>query len=237
MSKGNYKIHADRKKYTFENWYKPMYFKNNSIISYIFDFEYLQKCRYGYMIYPYKDKNQIYKNIENCCKREKIINFIEKNNIMIEKNFFPFRLSGDTDNPSNSEPQDIHKFPNFSLMPVTGGMQLIKRVNPLKDYVDKNLKKYFESREIKDLPYRICGRKYKDKKIQDDKVSCEKELLKSFFDIFESLDEYCKNMYFLELQDIESLMVEEYWEKRKNIALKCGIKQEIMKVDVDSIKE
>lgn len=228
---------ADRKCYTFNNWYKPMYNSQNSIISILFDFDAID------------DKNGVIcikKNL-NCQylkekgvkedRIKKIMDFIEKNEKLKSKGFLPFRLSGDADYELRDEnkvkqPQ-MHMFPNFSLFPVTGGLQRLKSDRPLKSFLSENLQKYFLNREIQYLPY-MKGKSYKDKEKDKELVVCEKKVLKAFFDIFNSLDDYCYNIYFLYYEDIKNLDINEYWNRRIEIAKKCNISEEIMNQDIDS---
>ena len=84
---------ADRKKYTYENWYKPMYQKNSSIIWNLFDFDNLNNNN-GYQITLRKE---IDLSIFDEEKKERIQNFIKKNQELLSNNLLPFRLSGDAD--------------------------------------------------------------------------------------------------------------------------------------------
>lgn len=234
---------ADRKLYTFNNWFKVMYNKENSIISVLFDFDDLEQGKDGYKIHLYKEKSTIEKNIIDKrvnYKKEQIHNFLEKNEKLQSKGFYPFRLSGDADyellDKKKCKNPRMHMFPNFSLLPVTGNLQIIKNNRPLKTFLLTDLQGDFVNRDILSVPYRKWGRQYKNEEKNTEKEICEKEVLKAFFDIFDSLDEYCKSMYFLNAQEIKELDINKYWEKRKEISKKYGISEEIMKYDL-SLKQ
>lgn len=232
---------ADRKLYTFNNWFKVMYNEDNSIVSVLFDFDNLEQCKDGYKIYPYKEKCTIEKNIIDKRvnhKKEQIYNFLEKNEKLQANGFAPFRLSGDADyellDKGKSKNPKMHMFPNFSLLPVTGNLQIIKNNRPLKTFLLTDLQGHFINRDILSIPYRRWGGQYQVEEQNIEKEVCEREVLKAFFDIFDDLDEYCKNMYFLNAQEIKELDINKYWEKRKEIAKRYGICEEIMGFDISS---
>ena len=220
---------ADRKKYTFENWYKPMYKQNSSIIWNLFDFDDLNN-KNGYQITLRKEIDFSEFDEE---KKEKIKDFIKNNQELIHKGYFPFRLSGDADyqvyDENKNKNKEMHMLPNFSLMPVTGGLNNVKGRKKLSCFLKDNLKEYYEKNDIKNLPYRKMGR-ISDS--TDAVIQLEKETLKTFFDIFGNIDEYCKNMYFLDFNTILKADEKEYWEKRIEIAKECGICESKMDKDI-----
>ena len=176
---------ADRKLCTFVDWYKPMYNQKSSIISSLFDFSNLEACKDGYKIHLYKDKKIIYQHIKEKgidIKIERINIFIEKNEELKKNGFLPFRLSGDADyellNEKKCKKPQMHMFPNFSLLPVTGNLQIVKSNRPLKTFLEYDLQKYFLDRTIQSVPYRV-GKQYLDNEKNNRKIKCEKEVLKA----------------------------------------------------------
>lgn len=212
---------ADRKKYTYENWYRPMYEQNSSIIWNLFDFDHLKKEN-GYSITLRKEIDFSKFDEE---KKRKIKLFIDNNKKLEDNGFSPFRLSGDADyqvyDEKKKKKKEMHMLPNFSLIPITGALNNIKGRKKLSCFLCGSLKEYYEKKDIKNLPYRKMGRKSDS---IDVVMQLEKETLKSFFDIFGNIDEYCRNMYFLDFKTILESNEETYWKKRIEIATKkCGI--------------
>lgn len=232
---------ADRKLCTFKEWYQPMYSQKSCLITCLFDFTNPKKFSDGYKLYLY-DKEKIIPNIKKCVvlqeKQKLVENFIEKNELLLNNKFYPFRLSGDADyelldENGNKNPQ-MHMFPNFSLMPVTGNMQIIKRNRELKSFIKNELGNYYESKDIELVPYLRWGKQYKDEKKNEFKQKCEKEALKAFLDLFDNLDEYCENLYFLSSKDIIDKSISDYWKYRKAIAKECGVCSEILGKNISS---
>lgn len=232
---------ADRKLCTFKEWYQPMYSQKSCLITCLFDFTNPKKFSDGYKLYLY-DKEKIIPNIKKCVvlqeKQKLVENFIEKNEVLLNNKFYPFRLSGDADyellDENGNKNAQMHMFPNFSLMPVTGNMQIIKRNRELSSFIKNELGNYYASRDIESVPYLRWGKQCKDEKKNECKQKCEKEALKAFLDLFDSLDEYCENLYFLSSKDIIDKSILDYWKYRKAIAKECGVCSEILGKDISS---
>lgn len=236
-------MHADRKLYTYDNWYNIMYNEDTSIIRCIFDFDNKIKDSDGYKITLY-DEEKIKPNLSKTrwkIKQEQVLELIEKNNILIENEFDSFRLSGDADYELLTDSQNknplMHKMPNFSLFPVTGNLQALKSNRDLKAFLDGEMKRYYEYRDLEHIPYKKWGKQYKDAGKNEKKQRCDKEALKAFLDIFDSLNDYCKNMYFLDIDTIRRLDKKEYWDERIKIAKAYGVDANLLEIDVDKIIE
>lgn len=136
---------ADRKLCTFIDWYEPMYSQKSCLITCLFDFTNLKKFSDGYKLYLY-DKDKIILNIKKLRgfggRKKQVENFIEKNEVLLNNKLYPFRLSGDADyellDKNGNKNAQMHMFPNFSLMPVTGNMQIIKKIEHLSHLLIMN---------------------------------------------------------------------------------------------------
>lgn len=103
---------------------------------------------------------------------------------------------------NKNKKKEMHMLPNFSLIPVTGALNNIKGRKNLSCFLKVNLKGYYEKKDIKNLPYRRMGR---SSSRTDAVIQLEKEALKSFLDIFDNMNEYCNNLYFLNYKAILKL--------------------------------
>lgn len=131
---------------------------------------------------------------------------------------------------NKNKKKEMHMLPNFSLIPVTGALNNIKGRKNLSCFLKDNLKGYYEKKDIKNLPYRRMGR---SSSRTDAVIQLEKEALKSFLDIFDNINEYCNNLYFLNYKAILKLDHKEYWNERIEIAKECGICESQMDKDID----
>ncbi|MDG5854399.1 hypothetical protein [Clostridium beijerinckii] len=201
---------ADRKKITWANLYKHVYGSNDRWpICELYDFfnldESLELNKYGYQIKLKKDIT-----IEDITMHEhdeykdKIIGFLYqcKNN----KYYFP--LSGDADFGMKTifckeniidAYKKMHMFPNFSLMPVLGGMNNKKgsrrdRFDKFIYYVDK----YYETKDIEFLIW--FGNIKEENKIK------YKKILEAFLDMFINAKDYCKKMYLIDEDLVDDLI-------------------------------
>lgn len=225
---------ADRKEYTFQQWYKPMYENNEEKIIYkMFDFDNIEHSKKGYYI-KVREKVDTY---AFGAKREKIQLFLEKNEELRIKEYLPFRLSGDADyqiyDEHKNKKQEMHRLPNFSLCPVTGALNNIKGIRSLQYFLKYELTKYYDSKEV-NRPYRRMGRRFKDPIKNDEVIGLEKAVLNAFFDIFDSLDEYCREIYFLSELKIMSLSPEMYWNERMKKAIAVGSDKKILFYDISA---
>lgn len=229
---------ADRKKFTFDNWYKKIYkIENNYKITLydIFNFDRIVKYNGNYMVCLRTAKEIEDNKLLVSEKKEKIKWLIETSKNLVNNGFYPFRLSGDADYKlMNGKEKDkkMHYLLNFSLIPVTGGVNNKKNRTPLSQFIGI-IREYYDDRSVKTLPIGCSGNKFKDKKKQEKREECEKEALKAYFDIFGSIDEYCKVVYLMEKEDIDNLKVEDYWNKRKEIVNDI-IKDDILCIDVSA---
>lgn len=230
---------ADRKQYTFIQWYKPIYESRpeSKWLVELFDFDNLIKTKNGYMVTLRKEVFVSLSEFVSAEKRKKIDDLIERNISLIKNGFLPFRLSGDADYPSYDDNGEknakMHMLPNFSLLPVTGGLNVVKNIRTLSDFVEIDLEKYFKCQNEQNLPYRTVGRKFKNVEKQKFRIKCEKEALKAFMDIFDSLDEYCIVMHCLDKKTICNSSADAYWNSRKKVAKDCKIDEEKMVLDID----
>lgn len=90
---------------------------------------------------------------------------------------------------------------------------------------------YYINKDINNIPYRKCGKQYKDEKKNYKKMDLEKKALKAYLDIFDSIEEYCKVVYLVEKNTLSSLNAKEYWKKRKEIT-KNKIKEDLLCIDI-----
>ena len=229
---------ADRKNFTFDNWYKKIYkIENNYKITLddIFDFDKIVMYGGDYMVCP-RTAKEIEDNMSLVPeKKEKIKWLIETSNNLVNNDFYPFRLSGDADYKlMNGKEKDkkMHYLLNFSLIPVTGGVNNKKNRTPLSQFICI-IKEYYSDRSVKKLPIGCSGKKFNDEKKQEKREEFEKEALKAYFDIFDNIEEYCKVVYLMEKEDIDNLKVEDYWNKRKEI-VKDIIKEDILGIDISA---
>lgn len=227
----------DRKKIVFEKWYKPMYEEYSKIISFLFDFD-TKKNINGYQITLRKEINldEFPGDLDDKKERTKRIKrFIECNDALLDKKYLPFRLSGDADyqvyDSKNNKKPEMHMLPNFSLIPVTGALNNIKGRRELSVFLDKSLLPYFEDRRVENLPYRKMGRKCS---ATEDIMELEKKVLMTFFDIFDSLDEYCQAMYFVDRKQITT--PDDYWKIRKEKS-EGHVDQSIIQTDIAKISD
>lgn len=192
---------ADRKKITWVKLYKYVYgSKERWPICELYDFcnldESLKANKIGYKI-------QLKKNVE--------INSNEKINMFLteckkNENYFP--LSGDADFGMKTifcreniidAYKKMHMFPNFSLMPVLGGMN--NKKGSLRDRFDKfiyHVDKYYKTKDIEFLIW--FGNIKEENKIK------YKKILEAFLDMFIDAKDYCEKMYLIDGDLVEALI-------------------------------
>ena len=227
---------ADRKKFTFDNWYKKIYkIENNYKIKLddIFNFDNIVMYNGNYMVCPRTAKEIEDNKLLVSEKKEKIKWLIETSNNLVNNGFYPFRLSGDADYElMNGKEKDkkMHYLLNFSLIPVTGGVNNKKGRTPLSQFIGI-IEEYYIDRSFEKLPIGCSGNKYKDKEKQEKRTQLEHEALKAYFDIFDNIEEYCKVVFLIEKEDIDNLKKEDYWDKRKEI-VNDMLKEDILCIDV-----
>lgn len=228
---------ADRKKFTFDNWYKKIYkIENNYTITLndIFDFDEIHQYNGNNMICPRTIEDVEKNNSLFSKKKEKIKRLIECSESLKESGFYPFRLSGDADYElklDKEKDKKMHYLLNFSLIPVTCNLNIVKGRRQLFDFLNNDLGDYYINKDIKNIPYRKWGRQYKDEKKNILKMDLEKKALKAYFDIFDSIEEYCKVVYLVEKTALSNLNAKEYWEERKKI-IKDTIKEDLLCLDI-----
>lgn len=230
---------ADRKNFTFDNWYKEIYkIKNNYNITLndIFDFDKITQYNGNNMICPRTIEEIEKNNSLSFKKKENIKRLIKCSKNLENSGFYPFRLSGDADYElklDKEKAKEMHYLLNFSLIPVTCNLNIVKGQRQLFDFLNKDLGDYYINKDINHIPYRKWGKQYKDEKKNSEKMNLEKKALKAYLDIFDSIEEYCKVVYLVEKNTLSSLNAKEYWEKRKEIT-KTKIKEDLLCIDISA---
>lgn len=228
---------ADRKEFTFNNWYKTIYKIRDGhrlTLNDIFDFDNTKKFGGNNML-CLRTATEIKNNkYISCEKKDKIEKLIKASDKLVSNGFYPFRLSGDADYElitDKKKDKRMHYVLNFSLIPVTGGVNNRKNRTPLRKFIGV-IDQYYENRSIKSLPIGCRGRKYKDPDRQKKKEDYENQALKAYFDIFDDIEEYCKVVYLMGKDDIQNSQIGEYWDKRKAIAIDNNIAPATLCIDV-----
>lgn len=231
---------ADRKLYTFKNWYTKMYKQKDGIIWNLFNFDDL-KLYNGHYVEP-KNNVDISKFKD---KESELSSFLKINAELSEKRnsislaYLPFRLSGDADyeimkTDEKEKTEKMHSLPNFSLIPVTGALNNIKGRKPLPQFLEEKIEPYFNTRNIEDVPYRKMRMpKNITEEIREDVINLEKRALKTFFDMFNSFDEYCEEVYFLKKEEIYEVNADLYVKRRLELAKEWGIEEAILYYDIN----
>ena len=155
-----------------------------------------------------------------------------------------FRVSGDTDitlKESHSNYKRMHCFPNFSLMPCTGGMNDAKGTKPFVSFI-KVVDDYYKDQDIKKI-YREVGRRFKDPTKQQEMIKCRQECLRDFMNLIgKDVYDYCRKMYFIsERQFVDEILkannddaiMDNYWEKRIEIMVLKGVDRNLMEEDIN----
>lgn len=204
---------ADRKKVTWEHLYKHVYGSNDSWpICELYDFsnldESLELNQYGYQIKLKKDITIEDIKIDECNEyKDKIIDFLSqcKNN----KYYFP--LSGDADFGMKNGTYKIdkeealkrmHMFPNFSLMPVVGGMNNKKGNFGYRDRFDifaYYLSEYYITKNI-NLLMRFIN-------LTDEARENYPKVSGAFLNMFMGVKDYFKKIYLIDGVLVDALIV------------------------------
>lgn len=193
---------ADRKKITWVNLYKHVYgSKERWPICELYDFynldESLKANKIGYQI---KLKKNV--KINGNAKISSFLTECKKN-----ENYFP--LSGDADFGMKTifckeniigAYKKMHMFPNFSLMPVLGGMN--NKKGSRRDRFDKFIyyvNKYYDTKDIEFLIW--FGNIKEENKIK------YKKMLEAFLGMFIDAKDYCEKMYLIDGDLVEALIL------------------------------
>ena len=169
---------ADRKKVTWENYYRIIYTKEEWEFFGLLDFD--NPNNEGKV--KFKDVN--YNEIED----EKIRTFYWKYKDL-------FLISGDADfeyKTNGKKNPEMHKFKNFSLMPVKGGMNNCKGTKSLSSFLRENIMEYYANKESN--VGLVC------------RFRLNEDCSKDFMDLFDGVYDYAKKMYLLDKTQVDYLM-------------------------------
>ena len=219
-------LHADRKKVTWEHLYKNIYKKDDWSFWGLLNFEEIDNN--GCIIFKaecdieWTDANEKYREFaRNHGKEFKISGDADfgdlKNNKCGCDSFIP-----------NAE-AEMHKFPNFSLMPCTGSMNVKKGqlnsgcndrfhtfIYVLSEYYEIKKEKKVERREYVKNELFFRGR------LKNEYVEDYVDTLNEFLTLFDNIYDYCDKMYHLNGEEGR-----QYVEKliRAGEAIKTGKKE------------
>ncbi len=238
---------ADRKKTTWSELYKKIYIPRDWCFWNLFDFDNIKNG----MV-------EIKKNTAGISDESGYADFLKK---------YPrFKMSGDADFglKETHKYADMHKFPNFSIMPVTGGMNDKKgfatntKDNPA--FFDHfplfiyKLAQFWECKSEERLNYTVENLWYNPHAKRSDNAENTAKCLTDYLILFNDIYEYSKRIYLIDRKLTEELckfgesskrdnkdddyliMAEKYFNARKDIFIRKGVDPQIIDCDISEDK-
>ncbi|MBQ6132894.1 MAG: hypothetical protein IJI65_01935 [Lachnospiraceae bacterium] len=235
-------VDADRKKVTWNELYKKIYLSKEWPFWDMFDFDSIDN--YGVV----KIKKVINGNSD-----ERLAEF--------QKKYPEFKMSGDADFglKGTKQIQKMHQFPNFSLMPVTGGMnnrkgRLSKNNRPTYNDIFPlflyKLSLFWKVKSEEQLSYIIDNLWYNPHENRSINAKNTAICLMDYLLLFNDIYEYSKRIYLIGKELTEELcgfgkksksenkgddyldMAERYFSARKEIFISKGVNQQIIGFDI-----
>ena len=219
----------DRKEVTWNNLYKILYTERAWVLWKYFDFDNLNKYNQA----PIRT-NIVWDSEENTPE----LRFVRDYRDVL-------KVSGDADitiKRDSAEYPCMHRFPNFSLMLCTGGMNDAKGKRALAVFL-RLLDTYYHSSDKSkdiDLLFRNVGRKYKDKEKQAYMLQHKKNCLMDFLALNKDIYTYCKHMYQIEEYMVDDILKQKndkdimssYWNYRYNLMKELGVDIGLLSEDI-----
>lgn len=207
---------ADRVQDTWDHWYKKIYIKQNWIFWDLFDFENINNGSVSL-------KNEYTWSSDETTKYSKEYAFWNRYKEI-------FKLSGDCDfgmKNFDDYSSKQYKFPNFSLIPVTGGLN-----NKKGSWIQPNCAPPFHDRF--DLFIYHLNQFYLQTNEDEKKAYAKKYFwwngqkkestliyLYDFLNLFDDIYDYCRKMYFIEESLVYMLIKTEKQKSKMNKIIAC----------------